>query len=120
MTYKRLTLIRAWLIAVLGLGFSVGLYFTAPPDPVDPVGYDDPRATKVYQRQMELYGGKANLLGSQIHDWFFGLWHGRSLAFTVGSLSVVSAYLFWLFAHHPDFDPEHPAHRGKPTGSPGD
>ena len=113
MTYKRLTLIRTWLILGLGLVFSAGLYLTAAPDPVDPVGYDDPRSTKVYERQMMLYGGKANLLASQLRDGFVGLWHGRSLAFTVGALSVVSAYLFWLISHHPDFDPDHPSRREK-------
>ena len=47
--------------------------------------------TKQYQRQMEEYGGTANLLASQFRDWFSGLWHGRTLGITVFCLSVLLA-----------------------------
>ncbi len=47
--------------------------------------------SKVYLRQMEVYGGTANVLASELREWFAGLWTGRSLAFTVAFLSLVAA-----------------------------
>lgn len=47
--------------------------------------------SKVYLRQMEVYGGTANVLASELREWFAGLWTGRSLAYTVAFLSLVVA-----------------------------
>jgi hypothetical protein len=50
-----------------------------------------PEDSKQYLRQMEVYGGTANVLASQVRELFAGLWRGRTLAFTVASLSVILA-----------------------------
>jgi hypothetical protein len=73
-------------------GFAVALviYMTATPPPDNPLGYR-PEDSKKYLREMELYGGKANVLAGEFRQWFEGLWHGRSLAFTVAVLSVLLA-----------------------------
>lgn len=47
--------------------------------------------TKQYQRQMELYGGKANVMASDVREWLGTLWHGKRLAYSVAALSVVAA-----------------------------
>jgi len=44
--------------------------------------------TKRYEYQMELMGGKANVLATELREWFLGLWHGKRLARTLAVLSV--------------------------------
>jgi hypothetical protein len=45
---------------------------------------------------MEMVGGTANLVASDITDWLTGLWHGRTLAYTLAVLTVVAAYAFFF------------------------
>lgn len=54
--------------------------------------------TKQYLRSMEMYGGKANLIASDFRQWFDGLWHGRTLAFTVAVLAVVVSLAYRFLA----------------------
>ena len=78
------------------------IYFTAPPPPANPLGYD-PLQSKRYVHDLEVFGGQANVLLQEFQDWFEGLWHGRNLAFTVAVLTIVTAVavrLFALTAHH--------------------
>ena len=91
---SRLRLVTACLLAA-GLGSATVLYLTAAPEAGNPLGYE-PADTKKYLRELELYGGKANVLAAELTRWLDGLWHGRPLAFTVGSLTVVLAFAFWL------------------------
>jgi hypothetical protein len=81
---------KAVAAGILLAGFAAGLliYFTATPS--DLLG-ERPEDSKRYLRQMEIYGGKANILASEIRERFAGLWHGRALAFTVAGLSVLLA-----------------------------
>lgn len=86
-------------IVLAGCAAGLVIYLTAGPPPENPLGYR-PEDTKRYLREMERYGGKANVVASEIREWFVGLWHGRSLAFTVATLSVLLALAF-LFAMTP-------------------
>ena len=88
-------------IAILLAGFVSALliYATAKPDPANPLGYE-PEDSKVYLRDMELYGGKANLLASEFRQWLESLWHGRRLAGTVIFLTLV-LLLFFLVVSTP-------------------
>lgn len=63
----------------------------------NPLGYD-PEDTKQYLRQMEVYGGTANVLASEFRIWFASLWHGERLAFTVAVLTLLAAWAFWFFS----------------------
>jgi hypothetical protein len=74
-----------------GLAMALVIYVNAAPPADDAEEW--PENSKPYLRQMELYGGKANVLANQAREWFDGLWHGRPLAYTVGCLSVLSAGL---------------------------
>jgi hypothetical protein len=47
---------------------------------------------------MEVIGGKINLLAAQITSAWNGLWQGRNLAFTVGTLTILLACAFWFLA----------------------
>jgi hypothetical protein len=92
--------VRQWLekrrkaiaagILCLGLVAALGLYATATPPGDDA---EESLHSKQYLRQMELYGGKANVLANEAREWLDSLWHGRRLAFTVAFLSIVSAEL---------------------------
>src|ERR1700693_1976883 len=91
--------IRAGTRAILVLGFvaAVVIYLTAQPPPGNPLGYD-PLDTKKYLHDLEVYGGKANVLAAEFSEWFDGLWHGKQLAFTVAVITVIAACAFKFFA----------------------
>jgi len=82
-----------------GLGSALVIYLTAIPAPPNPLGYE-PEDSKQYLRQMEVYGGKSNVLASQFRQWFDSLWHGRRLAVTVVCLTFVFL-LFFLVGSTP-------------------
>jgi hypothetical protein len=84
-------------ILVLGFAAAVVIYLTAQPPPGNPLGYD-PLDTKRYLHDLEVYGGKANVLAAEFRDWFDSLWHGRRLAITVAVLTVMAAFAFKFFA----------------------
>ena len=83
-------------ILVLGLGSAILIYLFAEAAPANPLGYD-PEESKRYVHDMLLYGGKANLLGSEFADWLGGLWHGKRLAFTVACITLLLAGAFLYF-----------------------
>jgi len=87
------------LILVIGWGSSIVIYLSAKPAPLNPLGYD-PLNTKKYLRELEVYGGKMNVLATEFMQWFDGLWHGRSLAFTISIISAVLAFLLWFIGIH--------------------
>jgi hypothetical protein len=95
----RSTVLRTISYAILALGLLTAavIYRSASQAPADPLGYD-PENSKQFLRQMELYGGKANVLAYDLRQWFFGLWHGRSLAFTVAFIALLLAAGFRLAA----------------------
>lgn len=92
---------RFTAIAILmaGLGSALVVHLTARPAPPNPLGYD-PQDSRQYLRQMEVYGGRANLLASEFREWFESLWHGRRLAVTMVFLTLV-LLLFYLVASTP-------------------
>lgn len=57
-----------------------------------------PNDSKQYLRQMEVYGGTANVLATDIREWFGSLWHGRRLAATVAVITLVSASAVWFLS----------------------
>jgi hypothetical protein len=86
-------------ILLAGFGSALVIYVTATPAPANPLGYE-PEDSKQYLREMEVYGGKANVLASQFRQWFESLWHGRRLAVTVICLTLV-LLVFFLVASTP-------------------
>jgi hypothetical protein len=85
----------AVLILVVGLSSSVIVYLTARAAAPNPLGYN-PLDTKKYLRELEVYGGKVNVLATEFREWFGGLWHGKPLAFTIVFITVILAFLFWF------------------------
>ncbi|HEY3401501.1 MAG TPA: hypothetical protein VGK03_12815 [Geothrix sp.] len=108
----RIRLVTAGILAA-GLGSTAVLYAIAAPKALNPLGYE-PEDTKRYLRDLELYGGKANILATEFRRWFDGLWHGRPLAFTVATLTILLALGFWFVSTHLAADP------GPPLGEDGE
>jgi hypothetical protein len=82
-------------ILIVGLGSALLIFLFAGTSPVDPLG--DPGDSKMFVHDMLLYGGKANLLGSEFADWLGALWHGKRLAYTVAVLTLLLAAVFYYF-----------------------
>ncbi len=92
-------------IVLAGLVAALAIFVATPPS-ASPLA-ERPEDSKQYLREMEIYGGKANVLASRFREWFGGLWHGRSLAFTVLGLALLLALLvFALSSLPPAVDPE--------------
>ena len=100
---KRLRRIATAILAA-GWATAVVVYVVAGPDSDNPLGYD-PMQTKTYLHDLELYGGKANVLAAQFREWFTGLWLGRSLAYTIAVLTVLVVLAIRYVAAAPGFDP---------------
>jgi hypothetical protein len=103
-----LNLISA-IILVVGLGSAILIYQKAQNYSGDVLGYEEeggsvypimPEDSKKYLRGLELYGGKANVLMDEFRRGFVGLWHGKSLAFTVAFISVFVSFGVFYAANH--------------------
>ena len=63
--------------------------------------------TKKYLRDLEIYGGKVNVLATEFMGWWNDRWQGRNLATTVACLTVLATGGFWLLATRQARDLEH-------------
>ena len=89
------------IILVVGLISAVVIYQRAGNAPYGALGYEEeggvlypvmPGDSKQYQREMELFGGKANLLAESLMLWVGGLFQGKSLAFIVAGASIIISF----------------------------
>lgn len=96
---SRLYLIAAFIL-LLGLGSALFIYLTAENAFEAIPGYEalTPEDSKRYIHDLELYGGKANVLANKFMQWFVELWHGKSLAFTVACLTTFISFWFFFVA----------------------
>jgi hypothetical protein len=85
------------IILLVGLSGAFLIYRTAEDVPNSILSYEQgdgvvypvmPEDSKKYLRDMELYGGKANVLMDEFRRWFVGLWQGKSLAFTIAGITI--------------------------------
>jgi hypothetical protein len=86
------------LILFVGLVSAAFIYRIADSPPRAVLGYESdggatypimPDDSKQYLRGLEMYGGTANVLADDLRRWFDGLWHGKSLAYTVAFITIV-------------------------------
>ena len=77
-------------ILAVGLGLAVAIYATAAPV-AENDDIDDMVHSKQYERQVEMLGGKATVLATDLDRWLSELWHGQGLAHTVAFLTAVTA-----------------------------
>lgn len=92
-------------ILLIGLSSSVMIYFTAENYSERVLGYEmlggsvypiTPEDSKKYRHDLELYGGKANVLADEFISWFDGLWRGKSLAFTIVCITIFVSLGFFI------------------------
>ncbi len=92
----RLYLISA-VILIVGLGSAGLIYLTTGNEQDNVLDFEN---SKMYIHDLELYGGKANVLAEELRNWFVGLWHGTSLAYTVACIAIVISFGVYFVAKH--------------------
>lgn len=104
----RLYTISAVLL-VTGLGSAILIYLTADNEGNGVSGYEVVggkvypgmhEQSKRYIHDLEVYGGKAAVLADEFNRWFYGLWHGQTLAFTVAGLAIFLAFVVFIVARN--------------------
>ena len=87
-----------WLVSgtcILGIGLAIVLSVTAAAPAPHPLGYD-PFTSKKYVRELEVYGGKINILAVEFRHWFESLWRGKTLAYIIAFLTLMLSSLLWF------------------------
>lgn len=90
--------LAGWLVLALGLGMAAWVYARSGEAADGGESYrliggqafavDDSAAQ---QAQTERMGGHALVMTTQFDHWLGSLWHGRRLAWTLGTLSIAAA-----------------------------
>ncbi|MCX5893433.1 MAG: hypothetical protein NTW80_10780 [Deltaproteobacteria bacterium] len=97
------------IILLVGLGGAALIYQRAGNDAYGALGYEVvdgtiyplmPEDSKMYRHNLELYGGKLNVIMDDFRRWFLGLWHGKSLAKIIACLSIIISFGFFYAANH--------------------
>jgi hypothetical protein len=111
--------VAGYVVLIAGTIASAWAYRVAVVDEMSDALMAQARNTKDYQGQMEYIGGKANVLGSEISGWFFGLWHGRNLSYTRAALTILAAmfcfYIAFALPDLPAWGDEEPKDPAKPV-----
>ena len=102
MTRRKINQITLLLLG-LGLGAAFIIFLTATPVTIDPL-LGDPLENKKYLRELQVIGGKANVLSAEFQDWFASQWQGQLLARTVAFLTVAATMVFRFIATHPSHE----------------
>lgn len=104
----RLNLISA-IILLIGLSGAALIYQRAGNVPYGAWGYQSvdgtiypimPQDSKMYRHNLEVYGGKLNVMMDDFRNWFAGLWQGKSLAIIVGCISIIISFGFFYRANY--------------------
>ncbi len=99
---KRINIVAGIILSVGLLGSAI-IYLAADHEPDAETVYQFKQEdSKRYVHDMELYGGKANVVASNIRSWFAGLWAGKQLASTVVWLTVITFAAFLFLADRLD------------------
>src|SRR5450759_1307030 len=100
------------IIMLVGLGSAILIYQSAGDNSDRVLGYEiidgsaypiRPEDSRMYRRDLELYGGKAAVIVDDFSRWFVGLWHGKSLAFTVAGISIFISFVVFFAANRLPF-----------------
>ena len=94
----RCSLVASSILAV-GWSAALGVYVSTRPALENDEALDV-QHSKAYLRDLERIGGWAAAFTRELNEWVAGLWHGRSLAYTIGCLTAVVACAYVLL-HRP-------------------
>lgn len=98
-TRKKRVNMAAGIILSVGLLASAIIYLTAENEPEAETAYQVKQEdSKRYVHDLEMYGGKANVIASNFRRWFEGLWAGKELASTVAWITVITFVVFLFLA----------------------
>jgi hypothetical protein len=78
-----------------------------------------PEDSKTYRHNLEVYGGKFNLIIDDFRRWFVGLWQGKSLAVIIGGITIIISFGFFYTANYltqPLKSDVHPENNADGTG----
>jgi hypothetical protein len=95
----------SYVIFGVGIFISVVIYLTARPPMEHPFGYD-PLHTKTFLRELEIYGGKGNIMAAQFREWFAGLWQGKDLSYTIACITVIISTILRYMGSGKHADPD--------------
>jgi hypothetical protein len=97
------------LILVVGLGAAAVIYVRAGNTPYGALGYEvidgtvypvRPENSKIYRHNLEVYGGKFNVMMDDFRRWFVGLGQGKSLAGIIAGTAVLISFGFYYKANY--------------------
>jgi ABC-type phosphate/phosphonate transport system permease subunit len=96
---QRLSLnIISAIILVVGLGSAALIYQKAVKESYgagEDVQLMMQTNSKLFRHNLEVFGGKLNVMMYDFRTWFAGLWQGKSLAFIIaGSAVIISLVIF--------------------------
>ena len=93
-----LTRCKVVTATILSIGFVIAatIFLSVTETVVDPLAEFE--QTKKYSYELERIGGKATLAANSINNWFAGLWHGRTLSYTVAAITIIFAALYYFIA----------------------
>jgi hypothetical protein len=57
----------------------------------------------MYLRSLKVYGGQFGVLADEIRRWLITLWQGKTLAYTVASITIIVALALYVIASDPHF-----------------
>jgi hypothetical protein len=95
----------SYVIFSVGIVISVVIYVTARPPTEHPFGFN-PLHTKLYLRELELFGGKGNIMAAELMEWFAGLWQSKNLSYTVACITVIISIILWFIGSGKHSDPD--------------
>jgi hypothetical protein len=116
------------IILLVGLGSAALIYQRADNTPYGALGYETadgaiypimPEDSKIYRHNLEVYGGKLNVMLDDFRRWFVGLWQGKSLAVILACTAILISYGFFYAANYltqPLASEVHPDHNPDDTG----
>jgi hypothetical protein len=94
----------SYVIFGAGIATSVVIYVTAGPPMGHPFGFN-PLHTKLYLRELELFGGRGNIMAAEFMEWFVGLWQGKNLSYTIACITVIISILLRFIGFRKHADP---------------
>lgn len=104
---KKFLYLSSAIIPLAGLGSAALISLAAMNDPSGEIDYEVmggfiyPNSggnSKKYSHDLQLYGGQAAVLADEFMRWFAGLWHGKSLAYTVAGITVFMSIVSMIAA----------------------
>jgi hypothetical protein len=84
-TLQKRIILSSWIILAAGLIAAAAIFILTPPEAMDKV--TDPLLSKKYVHDLEVYGGRANVIQDEFLRWFEGLWQGKQLGVTIASIT---------------------------------